>query len=156
MAKTEKVQGEAMRSADGGVIAKNIIVDVPSLKTSIGLRDKHLHEKLQAPKYPTVKLIEANGKGGKGEATIEVMGKTQKVKGTYKVDGDTLKAQFPLKISDVGLDEISYMAISVEDEVVIHVELPLKAGGENSTGEGAKRQKASYEGESSRGQRRKK
>ncbi len=125
-AKTAEVSGTAHRTADG-VVAEDITADLSTLKTGIGLRDKHTKEHLLVSKHPKAKLIKATGKDGKGEATILVMGKKQKVQGTYKIEGETLKAEFPMTLSELNIKDVRYMGIGVKDTVTIHVSVPLEA-----------------------------
>ncbi len=123
-AKTTNVEGSAQKT-DAGVSAEGIIVDLDTLKTGIGLRDKHTKDRLLTSKYPKAKLVKATGKDGKGEGLIEVRGKKQKVQGTYKVEGETLKAEFPMKLSDLDIKDVRYMGVGVKDTVVVHVTVPL-------------------------------
>lgn len=125
-AETKQVTGAAYRTPDGGYAAENIVVDIRNLETGVSLRDKHTRKRLGAPKYSHVKLLKATGKNGKGEATIQVMDKTQKVAGTYKVNGNMLEAQFPMSLSELGIKDVSYMGIGVEDKVTVHVTVPIK------------------------------
>jgi hypothetical protein len=124
-AETDKVQGFAYKTPTG-IAAENVLIDMKSLKTGVSLRDKHTKEHLLVEKYPQSKLIKAVGKGGKGEAIVEIMGKQQKVKGTYTVEGNLLKAQFPVNLPDVNIKGIRYMGIGVKDQVMINVQLPIQ------------------------------
>lgn len=124
--KSTKVTGNAYKTADGGVAAENIQVDLRGIKTGIELRDKHTKKHLEADKYPYAKLIKASGKGGKGKALIEIKGIKREVEGTYKVEGSTLMAEFKLHLPDVKITDISYMSVGVEDDVTIDVSVPLK------------------------------
>lgn len=125
-AKTSKVTGLAYKTADG-VAAENVIVDVNSLVTGIDLRDKHTRKHLESDKFPAVKLIKATGKGGNGEAIVEIKGKQQKVFGTYKVEGNILKAAFKVHLPDVAITNVKYMGVGVDQDVVVNVSLPLGA-----------------------------
>lgn len=126
VAQTGKVTGTAVKNGDS-VSAENVIVEVNSLSTGIELRDKHLKERLLAAQYPQIRLVKAVGKGGKGKARIEIMGKTKDVAGTYEIKGDDLKAQFKMKLSELDIKGVRYMGVGVKDEVVVKVDLPLKA-----------------------------
>lgn len=125
-AKTQKVTGSAKKTPDGGVIAENVVVDMQSIKTGIGLRDKHTKERLKTDKFKEAKLIKATGKDGKGTGEMEIMGKKQKVEGTYKIEGNMLKADFPMNLKDLDIKDVRYMGVGVKDKVVVHVELPIK------------------------------
>lgn len=124
-AETMKVKGTATKTADG-VKAENIEVDINSLKTGIELRDKHLKERLMSDKHPVAKLIKAEGKGGKGKATVEIKGMQKEVTGTYKISGNTLQAQFKMSLADLEIKDVRYMGVGAKDEVVINVSLPVK------------------------------
>jgi hypothetical protein len=126
-AETRKVTGSAHRTADG-IEAEGVVIDMKSLTTGISLRDKHTKEHLLVDKYPQAKLVKATGRNGKGKATIEVRGKTQEVAGTYTIEGNMLKAEFPMKLSDLDIQGVRYMAVGVKDEVKVHIELPLSQG----------------------------
>jgi hypothetical protein len=122
---TKQVTGTAYKTGDG-FAAENILVDIRNLQTGVSLRDKHTRKHLGVPKYNSVKLIKATGKDGTGEALIEVMDKQQKVNGTYKVNGAMLEAEFPMVLSGVGIKDVAYMGIGVEDTVTVHVSVPIK------------------------------
>lgn len=124
-AQTNKVTGTAKKVADG-VVAQNIEVDIESIKTGVGLRDKHLKQRLMSDKYPKAKLLKAQGKGGKGAAMIEVKGMKKKVSGTYSIEGQMLKAQFKMLLSDLDIKDVRYMGIGAKDEVTVTVNVPIK------------------------------
>lgn len=120
------VKGEAIVQGDS-VSAENVVVDLKGLKTGMPLRDKHAKEKyLEVDKFPTVTLLKAVGKGGKGKGRIKMKNIEKDVEGTYKIDGSEMTAEFPIKLSDFKITGIKYMGIGVDDEVKIHVTLPVK------------------------------
>lgn len=123
-AETQKVSGSAHRTADG-IEAENVVIDMKSLSTGIALRDKHTKEHLRVEKFPQAKLIKATGKDGKGKATLDVSGKQTEVTGTYVIEGNVLKAEFPMKLTDLDIKGVRYMAVGVKDEVKVRIELPL-------------------------------
>jgi hypothetical protein len=122
---TKRVKGYAYKTPSG-VAAKNVLVDVRSLDTDMELRNKHMKERLDAKKYPVVKLIKAIGKNGKGDALIEVKGIKKKYSGTYTINGKELEGTFKMKLSEIGIKDVSYMSVGVNDEVAVHITLPLK------------------------------
>ena len=122
--KSTKVTGTAYKTANG-VAAENVTIDLSSLSTGVGLRDKHTKEHLDVAKYPQAKLIKAVGHDGKGEALVEIHGVKQKVAGTYKIEGNVLKAQFPIELSKVNIGNIRYMGIGVKDVVTVKIDLPI-------------------------------
>lgn len=125
-AETSSVSGSAVKNKDGSVSAKDITVDLSTLKTGIALRDKHTKERLMADKYPKAKLVSAEGKNGIGTATIEVKGKTQKVSGTYKIDGASLISEFKMSLADLDIKDVRYMGVGVKDQITVEVVVPLK------------------------------
>jgi polyisoprenoid-binding protein YceI len=124
-ATTKNIKGAVKISGDK-VSAENVLVDLRSLTTGIGLRDKHLKERLQADKHPVAKLVKAEGKGGKGTATLEIKGQKKDVSGTYEVKGKTLQADFKMKMSDLGINDVRYMGVGAKDEVTVTIVLPVK------------------------------
>lgn len=124
-AETSKVKGSAVKTADG-VKAENVEVDIQSIKTGIDVRDKHLKQRLLVDKFPTAKLIKAEGKDGKGTATVEVKGMKKDVTGTYKVEGDTLIASFKMSLSDLEIKDARYMGVGAKDEVIVNITLPIQ------------------------------
>lgn len=124
-AKTSDVKGEAIVKGDE-VSAQNIVVNMKSLKTGVELRDKHTQKHLETTKYPEAVLISATGKGGKGKGKIKIRGIEKEIEGTYKIEGKLLKADFKLNIADFDMKDINYMGVGVEDEVVLHVSIPVK------------------------------
>lgn len=124
-AKTSEVKGEATVKGDE-VSAKNIVVNLKSLKTGVELRDKHTQKHLDTKAFPEAVLVSASGKGGKGKGKIKIKGIEKDVDGTYKVEGKLLKADFKLSLSDFGIKGINYMGVGVEEQVTIHVVVPVK------------------------------
>jgi hypothetical protein len=125
-AKTSDVKGFATKKGDE-VSAQNIIVNLKSLKTGIELRDHHTLKRLETEKYSEAILISAKGKGGKGTGKIRLRGIEKDIVGTYKISGNELLAEFKLSLPDFKITNINYMGAGVEDEVVLHVAIPVKA-----------------------------
>lgn len=123
-ATTGKVTGQAIRNGDS-FTAKDIKVDVASLKTGIALRDDHLKKRLDSQKFPVATLIKAEGSNGKGTAVLSIKGKKLKVNGEYKVKGDNIVASFPIHLPDLGISDVRYMGVGVKDQVTVNVELPI-------------------------------
>lgn len=123
--KTSDVKGFATVKGDE-VSAENIVVNLKSLKTGVELRDKHTQKYLETSKYPEAVLISATGKGGKGTGKIKIRGKEQDISGTYKIVGKKLNAEFKLNLPDFDIKDINYMGVGVEDEITLHVSVPVK------------------------------
>lgn len=124
--KTAEVKGFATQKG-AEVSAKNIVVNLKSLKTGVELRDKHTLKHLDTDKYPEAVLISATGKNGKGTGKIRIRGIEKDITGTYKIEGKELLAEFKLNLPDFKITGINYMGAGVEDEVVLHIAVPLKA-----------------------------
>lgn len=126
-AKTNDVKGTAVLK-NGEVSAQHIVVNLNSLKTSVELRDKHTKEHLQTDKYPEAVLVSAKGKDGKGVAKIRIKGIEKNVTGTYKIVGKEMEAQFKVHLPDYKISGIKYVGVGVEDDVTIHVRVPVTDG----------------------------
>lgn len=125
-AKTNKITGMVIAKGDS-VSAKDIKVDLKSVTTGLSLRDKHTKEKyLEVNKYPEAILTIGSGKGGVGTGKLKLKNIEKDISGTYKISGDNLKADFSIKLSDFGIKNISFKGVGVDDNVVIHVEVPVK------------------------------
>lgn len=124
-ATTSDIKGVAKKNGDK-VVAENIIVNLKSIKTGIELRDKHTQKHLQTDQYPEAILIKAVGQNGNGLGKFKIKGIELTVKGKYEIKGQTLKANFPIRLKDLKIDDINYMGVGVEDEVQVQVELPLQ------------------------------
>ncbi|MEK2646009.1 YceI family protein [Bdellovibrio sp. BCCA] len=124
-AKTGEVKGAATVKGDE-VSAENIVVNLKSLKTGVELRDKHTQKYLDTKAFPEAVLVSATGKGGKGTGKIKIRGVEKDIAGTYKVEGKVLKADFKLNLTDFDIKDINYMGVGVEDEITLHVAVPVK------------------------------
>lgn len=125
-AKTADVQGAATVSGDV-VTAENIVVNMKSIETGIGLRDNHARNKyMEVEKYPEAILIKGTGKGGVGTGTLRFHGVEHEVSGKYLVSGGTVTATFPIKLSDFKIGDVSYKGIGVEDTVNVAITVPAK------------------------------
>ena len=127
-AKTNDVVGEAVQ--DGDTIKADLItVKLQTLDCGMTIRTRHAKEKyLEVEKYPEAVLTKAVGKDGKGKANLKFHGVEHAIEGTYKVEGGMLNAEFPIKLSEFNIKSISYLGQGVEDEVKIHVSVPIKKG----------------------------
>lgn len=124
-AQTSKVNGFAIVNGNS-VSAEKVMIDLKSLSTGVGLRDKHLKERLMVDKYPFAKLLTAKGTNGKGTATIELKGQKKNISGDYKIAGNVLKADFTMKMSELDINDVRYMGVGAKDLVTVHITLPIK------------------------------
>jgi hypothetical protein len=125
-AKSDEIKGEAYQQGDT-ITAENIVVGLKNLKTGLTLRDNHAKNKyLMVDKFPDAVLVKAVAKGGKGKGRIRIKGIEKDVEGTYRVEGSMVRADFPIKLSDYGIANVKYMGVGVDDDVKVHITVPLK------------------------------
>jgi len=124
-AETDKITGYAIKTKTG-VAAKNVTVDVKSLTTGIELRDKHLKQRLLLKKYPKIEMLKAVGKNGSGKAIIVIKGVKKTYSGKYSINGTKLTAKFDVDLSALGINDVNYMGVGVENKVSVEVTLPIK------------------------------
>ena len=130
IAKTSAVKGVAIEKADGSFVAENVEVDLNSLQTGISLRDDHMKEKyLDTKTYPKATLKKAIGKGGKGVGLLNIKGKDINIKGDYKKDGKYIIAEFVITLAEVGITDVNYKGVGVEEEIKIEIAMPVVAEG---------------------------
>lgn len=125
VAKTNDILGTATKK-ETSYVAENVVVDLKNLKTGIELRDQHTLDKLEAKKFPQIKLIKAEGKDGKGTGTIEIRGIQKPIEGTFEVKDNKLTAEFELKMSDFDIKGVKYMGVGAKDTVKVKAIIPVK------------------------------
>lgn len=123
--KTSDVKGTA-KKVGNKFTAENIIVNLKSVKTGMGLRDKHTQDYLKTKEFPQAVLVKAEGENGKGTGVIKIKGIEKPIAGTYKVQGKDLLAEFPLKLSEFKIEGIRYMGVGVKDDIVVKVKVPVQ------------------------------
>jgi polyisoprenoid-binding protein YceI len=123
--KTSDIKGFVTKKGDE-VSARNIVVNLKNFKTGIELRDKHTLKHLETDKYPEAILISATGKKGKGAGKIRIRGIEKEITGTYKINNNELLADFKLNLADFKITNVKYMGAGVDDEVVLHIAVPIK------------------------------
>jgi len=130
-AQTKGLSGYAFINK-GKLKSTPIQVDLTSIITGKELRDQHLQDKLLTQKYPVAVLrkIKLSEKGN-GIGELEVYGKKIKIKFNFKKreDKQEIEANFILSLKKLGINEISYLGVTVEDEVEILVGIPLHLEG---------------------------
>ncbi len=127
-ARSADVSGFAYYDA-GKIKATPITVRMDVISTGIGLRDRHLKEKLETEKNPMAKMTDlSSSEDGKGEGLLEFRSFKKRIPFDFKVDDTRTRAiaKFKLQISDFGLkDQIMYMGVGVEDDVEVEVAVPI-------------------------------
>lgn len=122
---SEDVKG-TVKKVGNKYVGDNIIVNLKTLKTGMGLRDKHTLEHLETSKFPDAILVHAEGENGKGKGTVKIRGIEKPIEGTYKISGKDLTATFPIKLSDFGINGVRYMGIGVKDSAIVNVTVPVQ------------------------------
>lgn len=124
-AETDKIKGQAVKKGSK-VAARGIVVDLRSIDTGIALRNEHLQKRLMVDKHPEAVLVKAIGEDGKGDAILKLKGMQLQVKGTYTVTEDLLTAKFKVHLPDLKIQDVRYMGVGVEDDVMVTITVPVK------------------------------
>ena len=110
-----------------------IVVPLTKLDTGIELRNKHMREKyLETGKFPNAELVVSKSalkypSVGSGEVTgqLKLHGETKPVKVKYDAkksgNGYAVAGSFRINIKDFGIEQPSYMGLTVKPEVDIAV-----------------------------------
>jgi polyisoprenoid-binding protein YceI len=135
-AKTKALSGQVgMASDTSQPLDGDLAVDLQTLETGIGLRDEHLRKKYleveRGPAYAQAHLrnIRVEKLAGKTpfRAVLMLHGQTKEVTGTADIkpegDGYRLNASFPVRVSEFGIPEPTYLGVGVKDEVMVRVNL---------------------------------
>lgn len=133
-----KGDGKLESKGSESLVSGTFKFELKTLKTGMGLRDKHMNEKyLQTDKYPEATLALAPtaltlGKEGPFEGDLTLKGVTKKVKGkavvTQAADGVLkVKAEFPIKLTDYKVGIPSFAGITVAEDVDVTTEFAGKA-----------------------------
>jgi hypothetical protein len=147
-AKTKAISGEVtvpsvIRTAStGGTSALGphsiddyVLVDLKTLQTGIGLRDNHMKNKYleveRGPDFSHARLANLRLERLDGKTTFQgvltLHGQTKPVTGTADIkpegDGYRVTASFPVRVSEFGIPEPSYLGVGVKDEVIVRVRM---------------------------------
>lgn len=96
--------------------------------TGIDLRDRHLKEKyLQVPQYPKaiLGLTTLNLETKTFSGDLNFHGEKKLVQGTFIKDKNKVTSVFTIKLSDFKVTPPKFMGVSVDDEVVVTVEMEM-------------------------------
>jgi len=135
-ARTKALSGQVGMAPDTAQpLDGDLAVDLQTLETGIGLRDEHLRKKyLEVERGPTyaqahLRNIRVEKLAGKTpfRAVLMLHGQTKEVTGTADIkpegDGYRLNASFPVRVSEFGIPEPTYLGVGVKDEVTVRVNL---------------------------------
>ena len=135
-AKTKNLSGDVTPASDEqGVVRGALKVELQTLETGIGIRDRHMKnnylEVEKGPEFSTAMIedIRVEKMAGKTvfTAMLSLHGQKRKVTGAAELqqkDGSIkVQAQFPLKVSDFDIPAPTYLGVGVRDEIQIKVSL---------------------------------
>ncbi len=136
-AKTEAITGSVSVGSDqslavGGALA----VDLRTLKTGIGMRDRHMKDNyLEVEKGPSfgtatledIKIDKLDGKTS-FNATLVLHGERRSITGSATLErrgdgGYRVQAEFPVKVSHYNITKPTYLGVGVQDEIRIKIAL---------------------------------
>jgi polyisoprenoid-binding protein YceI len=134
-AKTKDLTGDLAVASDNQAIQGALTVDLQTLETGIGLRDRHLKdnylEVAKGPEYSEAKLQDIRVERLDGKTTfrglLTLHGQKREVSGTAQIkpegNGYRMQASFPLKVADFQIPDPTYLGVGVADEVTVRVNL---------------------------------
>ncbi len=145
-AKSRDVRGQVVTRADQpGAIDGALHVNLQTLSTGIGLRDRHMRENYlevqKGPEYATATLEQIRVERLAGATTLKgvllLHGQRREVSGTAAMkeqDGRIrVQAQFALKVSEFEIPKPSYLGVGVRDEIQIRVNMTVVPGAVTQT-----------------------
>jgi polyisoprenoid-binding protein YceI len=139
-AKTENLSGDLAVGSDNQSVKGALTVDLQTLETGIGLRDKHLKanylEVEKGPEFAEARLQDIRVERLKGKTQfrglLTLHGQTREVTGTADIkpngSGYRMEATFPVKVADFQIPEPTYLGVGVADEVIVRVNLNAQPG----------------------------
>jgi len=132
-AKTEAVRGELTTGAEGQALLGALTVDLQTLRTGIGLRDRHMKENYlevqRGATFAAARLEEIRVAAMEGKTTfrgqLTLHGEQKEVTGTAVIkpngQGYRVEATFPVKLDALAIPDPTYLGVGVKDEVQVRV-----------------------------------
>ena len=134
-AKTQDLEGDLAIAGDSQTVDGALTVDLQTLETGIGLRDKHLKtnylEVEKGPGFAEARLQDIRVERLEGKTSfrgvLTLHGRTREVTGTAQIkperNGYRMEATFPVKVADFEIPDPTYLGVGVADEVTVKVNL---------------------------------
>ncbi len=139
-AKTSSVQGTVTTGGAGAPLGGELLVDLATLDTGIGLRDEHMKKNyLEVGRgqgfdhavLSQIRLGDADPQAVQGKTaftgTLLIHGTAKPVAGqaTIRREGNAVRveASFPVSIASFGIPKPQYLGVGVRDEVTVNVSL---------------------------------
>jgi len=132
-AKTDVVKGEVTVADPAQPLNGALHVDLQSLETGIGLRDRHMKnnylEVEKGAEYAAARLEDIRVEKLAGKTTFKGLltlhGSRKPVTGTAEIkqtaNGYRVEATFPLRTAEFGIPEPTYLGVGVKDEIQVRV-----------------------------------
>jgi polyisoprenoid-binding protein YceI len=132
-AKTDAVRGELATAGEGQPLLGDLTVDLQTLRTGIGLRDRHMKDnylevqrgaEFSAARLQQIRVAALEGKTTfRGQLTLH--GQQKEVTGTATIkpngQGYRVEATFPVKLDEFAIPDPTYLGVGVKDEVQVRV-----------------------------------
>ena len=134
-ARTRTLSGEVVASEGQPTLNGTLKVDLQTLETGIGLRDRHMRnnylEVQKGPEFALATLEQIRIEKLDGQTTFKgtllLHGQRKEVSGTAQLkqqDGRVrVEAQFPVKVSEFAIPKPTYLGVGVADDVQVKVTL---------------------------------
>jgi len=139
-AKTEAISGQvSLGSEQPGSLDGAVSVDLRTLKTGIGMRDRHMRDNyLEVEKGPgfgtaTIEGIKIEKLDGKTtfNGTFVLHGERRPISGSAIIarqgGGYSVEAEFPVRVSEFNIPKPTYLGVGVQDQVRIKIALTASA-----------------------------
>jgi polyisoprenoid-binding protein YceI len=137
-ARTKAVRGEVAQAAGQPVVVGALHVDLQTLETGIGLRDRHMRDNYlevkKGPEFATatleqIRITQVDGKTT-FSGTLVLHGQRRDVSGTAQLqhqDGRIrVNAEFPIKVSDFAIPKPSYLGVGVTNDLQVKVSMTVE------------------------------
>ena len=147
-AKTKSLSGDVTPASDEqGAVRGVLKVELQTLETGIGVRDRHMKENYlevaKGPEFATAIIDDIRVEKLEGKTVFTGMlslhGQKRKVTGAAELqekDGKVrVQAQFPVKVSEFEIPAPTYLGVGVRDEIQVKVSLlAVRTGGDAAIG----------------------
>jgi polyisoprenoid-binding protein YceI len=141
-ARTSALAGDVAFDAESGVVSGAILVDLATLQTGIGLRDRHMKEKYleigRSDTFTAARLEEIHIERSEGGSTtfhgkLTLHGEQHPVSGMVDMQsqqhdsGMRVRARFSISLAAFDIQPPRYLGIGVRDEVQVQVQFTAVA-----------------------------
>ena len=133
-ARTSAIVGDMTFADPSSVVTGAVQVDLATLETGIGLRDRHMKdvylEIRRGDTFATARLEEIRIERAEGRtpfhATLSVHGEQRPISGVADLQGQRdggvrVRARFPISLAAFGIQPPRYLGVGVQDEVQVQV-----------------------------------